>query len=79
MANTLDEVENQFSGVPKNPDPGLRFDGRMYAPQPDNIRRSPNGGIEARTRRNRIFLGPDGSIRIEDLKGTVIFSKPGGA
>jgi hypothetical protein len=79
VSDTLDEVEDQFSGVPKRnpPPPPGENDGRMYPPLSDNITRQADGSIIARTRGHRINIGSDGSITITNIKtGGVEFKKP---
>jgi RHS repeat-associated protein len=78
IGRILDEVEDTFSGVPKNPNPGLRPDGRMYRPQSDNITRHPDGSITAKTRGHRIEISKDGAINVLNKKtGQIEFTKPG--
>lgn len=64
LCSTLEEVEDELSGIPKNPSPGLEFDGRMYPPREDFINRDENGGMVAITKGNRIQIWPDGSMII---------------
>ncbi|MFC4312412.1 FG-GAP-like repeat-containing protein [Steroidobacter flavus] len=79
LNKTLEAVEDQFSGVPKNPNPGLKPDGRMYVPQADNIKRLADGTIRATTRGNIVEYGPDGSITIIDRATLqIVFQRAGG-
>ncbi|WP_330481354.1 hypothetical protein [Streptomyces sp. NBC_00724] len=64
LSVTLEEVEDEFSSVPKDPNPGLRFDGRMYPPREDFIERDADGGLVAITKRNIIRIWPNGSMVI---------------
>ena len=66
LCDTLDEVEDAWSGIPKKspPPPPSTFDGRMYCPMPDFLLRCDDGGILALTRGHRIEIAPDGSLRI---------------
>jgi len=78
LNRTLDAVEDQFSGVPRNPSPGETPDGRMYPAQADNIMPG-NGGYVVRSRGHVTTIGADGSIRVVDAaSGQVVFTKPGG-
>jgi hypothetical protein len=66
LCETLEQVENEFSGVPKPnviPAPAVA-DGRMYCPQEDHVPRLPNGDILALTRGHRIEVAVSGSLRI---------------
>lgn len=78
--DTLDEVENLYSGIPKkvpSPPPSMP-DGRMYPPQMDNIKRHVDGSMTAGTRRHTITLGNDGSIAIGNRStGQIEFHQPG--
>ncbi len=81
VRDTLDEVEDAFSGIPKSdpPPPPGQLDGRMYPPLDDYIRRLADGGIKARTQGHDIRIGPDGRITIKKrTTGQVEFQQPGG-
>ncbi|MFE1272489.1 RHS repeat-associated core domain-containing protein [Streptomyces sp. NPDC058757] len=79
LNSTLVEVEDQFSGVIANPNPGLKFDGRMYPPRSDYIERGIDGSIKATTKGNIIRISPNGSIAILNRKsGETVYSKKGG-
>jgi hypothetical protein len=77
VCRLLEEVENEFCPIPPVPTPGLRYTGRMYAPQEDHIRRRPNGTIVADARHHRVFCHPNGDIVIEYMpsKATVFYKK----
>ncbi len=78
VSDTMNGVEDDFSGVPKNPDPGLEFDGRMYPPRSDYTKETQEGGLRAGTRGHVIHAGADGSLRMESRKsGAVEFEKAG--
>jgi len=80
VCRTLEEVEDELSGIPKQvpaPRPSMP-DGRMYPPLEDFTVRLPDGRIEAKTRGHTIHLGVDGSIRIVNKRtGEVEFQKRG--
>lgn len=64
--DTLDEVEDALSGIPKQspaPSPSVS-DGRMYGPLPDFVLRRNNGSILALTRGHRIEIACDGGFKI---------------
>jgi len=63
---TLEQVEDEFSGVAKQspPPPPDVFDGRMYCPGEDHILRRADGSILALTRGHRIEIAADGRLRI---------------
>ena len=80
LSQTLTQVEDELSGIPKQepPPPPNRPDGRMYPPQADNVKRLPDGSITARTAGHRIEIGTDGSITIRNIRsGEVDFHQPG--
>lgn len=78
LCEMLDQVEDEFSGIPKSasiPTPSMR-DGRMYRPLEDHVARLANGGILAMTRGHRIEIATDGSLRIiNKVTGFVEFEK----
>ena len=78
LARTLNAVEDEFSGTPNNPE-RWRTDGRLYPPQKDSRIKYPEPGAlrKYRTRGNYIFIGLNGSIRIETLEGEVLMDKRG--
>ncbi len=79
MHSTLDAVEDAYSGVPKNPNPGLAPDGRMYPVQGDRIVTGADGTITATSRGHVTTYSPNGSITVTDRStGAVVFQKPGG-
>lgn len=79
MNSTLDAVEDAYSGVPKNPNPGLASDGRMYPAQADRMVTEADGSITATSRGHVTTYGPNGSITVTDrATGAVVYSKPGG-
>ena len=79
LSDTLDEVEDLFSGVPKKnpPPPPSQNDGRMYPPLEDFTTLHPDGSLSARTRAHRIEITADGKITITSVRtGQVEFTKP---
>jgi hypothetical protein len=81
VRDTLTEVEDAYSGIPRSdpPPPIGQSDGRMYPPLDDNVKRLADGGITAGTLRQNIGIGPDGSITITNrATGQVEFWQPGG-
>ena len=78
LANILNGVEDEHSGVENNPD-AWEDDGRMYPPKEDNRRDVPDRPSLRRYRsaKHNTFIGLNGSIRIQDLSGKVGLDKPG--
>lgn len=77
--NTLDEVEDAYSGIRKFPIPGKsESNGRMYPIQKDQIRKLRNGKMKLRTKGQQIFIDKNGTFRIKDLKNNLILEKKGG-
>lgn len=80
VVQTLIEVEDDLSGIPRSdPPPAIgQSDGRMYPPQADNILRHADGTITAASRRHDILIGDDGSITITNRRtGQVDFHQNG--
>ena len=78
LAKTLNAVEDEHSGVEYNAQL-WKDDGRMYPPQEDNRRTvSAHPSLRRyRSAKHNTFIGRNGSIRIQDLDGTVLLDKPG--
>lgn len=79
VRSTLDEVEDQLSGVVKKdpPPPPNMSDGRMYPPLDDFVIRHPDGRITATTRGHKIEIGADGEVVIRNKKtGDIELRKP---
>jgi len=79
---TLDNVEDAYSGVKKNPNAASmpnRDDGRMYGILDDTfVKKHKDGSLTARTKGNKIEIGANGSIRILSKDGKKVFlEKPG--
>lgn len=75
----LNEVEDQLTGIPYEPD-GWPTDGRLYPVQDDNVFAVADHPrvLLLRARRNHIYIGDNGSIEIKNAaSGTVEFTKPG--
>ncbi len=64
ICRTLEEVEREFCPVPPADSPPRSFDGRMYVPQPDNIKVRDDGSMWLKTQRHRIAIQADGSFVI---------------
>ena len=62
--STIVQVEDCYSGVEAAVSPGLRYNGRMYPIENDNIDRKEGGAIVAITRGNKILIEPSGSFSI---------------
>lgn len=76
----MNDVEDELSGVPMDPDPPLKSDdGRMYPPKGDLVFEIPGrpAVIGLQSRRHHSLVGDNGAIEIRSLKGVIEFSKPG--
>ncbi|MFG2894928.1 hypothetical protein [Streptomyces sp. NPDC048248] len=79
LSETLESVEDEFSGVPRNPQPGLKFDGRMYPPRADYTTEDADGRLTAVTKGNVIYADPDGTLTITSRRsGETIYRRAGG-
>jgi len=69
IAEILNGVEDEHSGIPANPF-NWRSDGRMYPPQADNARSSPDrpGVIVYRSRGHRTLIAANGAFTIIDVQ-----------
>lgn len=78
LNTVLDQVEDEHSGVPKNPNPGLKFDGRMYSPREDFTERTADGRILAATKGNTIEAHPDGTLAVNSRRtGEPVYHRQG--
>ncbi|WP_037078057.1 hypothetical protein, partial [Pseudonocardia spinosispora] len=78
LNDTLTAVEDEYSGVPANPNPGLKFDGRMYPPREDFMTRTLEGAITATTKGNVIHASPNGALRIPSRRtGEAVYRRDG--
>lgn len=79
IAEILNAVEDEHSGIPANPS-NWRSDGRMYPPQADNARSSPNrpGVVVYRSRSHRTLIAVNGAFTIIDVQtGEALIEKLG--
>lgn len=78
LNSVLDQVEDENSGVVKDPGPGLEFDGRMYPPREDFTEHAPDGRIFAATKGNTIEAQPDGTLTVNSRKtGEPVYHRAG--
>jgi len=80
IRRTLNEVEDELSGFPMNPDPPLKSaEDRMYPPELDQIHDVPGSPKvkRLRSRYHNTFVGENGAIEIRSSSGTIEFFKPG--
>jgi hypothetical protein len=78
LERTLNQVEDEYSGVPFDPN-NWASDGRFYPPQDDKaseVERYPNV-IVYRSKRHDTFIGQNGAIEIRGVDGTVELTKSG--
>ena len=78
VCQTLDAVEDEWSGIEKNPNAGFKFDGRMYPPRADFTYPQSDGSKIALIKGHEVRLGINGSISIRSRSsGAEEFSKGG--
>ncbi|MFZ2871599.1 hypothetical protein [Zavarzinia sp.] len=78
LGEILKAVEDEMTDIPF--DPAMpRTDGRMYPPLPDSERAVAGRSDIKRYRSvlHNTYIGANGAIRIEELKGTCLLNKPG--
>ncbi len=77
LERVLDAVEDELSGVPKDPT-RWQSDGRMYMPEADSEIRSPRAGVHKfRSRGHYVLFGSNGATLIQDLKGRTVHERSG--
>lgn len=78
LADTMNVVEDEHSGVPFDPNAGLAYDGRMYPPRADYISREADGTLVALTKGHRIVAAPDGTLTIANRRdGREVYKRQG--
>ena len=77
LADTLNAVEDELSGVPFQPD-NWQTDGRLYPPKEDSRIKCPERPSlrKYRSKGHYNFFGSNGSIRIETLDDKILLDKP---
>ena len=78
VAGTLNQVEDEFSGVPFDPR-NWKTDGRLYPPQEDNKHLVLGNPLVSRYRSvaHNLFIGANGAIEIHTVRGDVLLQKRG--
>ncbi|WP_420127006.1 hypothetical protein [Longimicrobium sp.] len=78
LAQILDAVEDEMSGVPNSPE-NWQSDQRIYPPQRDAARAVPGHPqmTRFRSRRHNTYVGENGSIEIVALSDRIEVRKPG--
>jgi hypothetical protein len=78
LAETLNTIEDEFSGVPFRPE-NWETDGRMYPPKEDSRIKCPERPSlrKYRNKRHYNYIGHNGSIRIETLDAKILLDKSG--
>ena len=76
LENVLDKVEDELSGVLKDPS-RWQSDGRMYMPEADSQVNAPTGVQKFRSRGHYVLFGSNGAIEIQDLKGKTVHERSG--
>lgn len=78
VAATLNQVEDELSGVPFDPD-NWKTDGRLYPPQEDNKHLVLGHPLVTRYRSvaHNMFIGSNGAVEIQTLRGDVLLQKAG--
>ncbi|HEY3856666.1 MAG TPA: hypothetical protein VGO67_19955 [Verrucomicrobiae bacterium] len=78
VVETLNSIEDEFSGVPYRPE-NWRSDGRMYPSREDSLVKFPERPslLKYRNKGHYNYIGPNGSIRVETLDGKILLDKPG--
>lgn len=78
LCAALNGVEDEMTSIPYNPDL-YRSDGRMYPPQADSARSvgELEGVIRYRSVRHNTRIHHEGGIRIDEVGGACLLSKPG--
>jgi hypothetical protein len=78
LTRTLNEVEDELSGVPFDHD-RWRSDGRMYPPEDDSIRSVPDHRSvkRFRSRAHNTFISDNGAIEIRTIDDVIVLQKAG--
>jgi len=78
LEKTLNDVEDEMSGVPFDP-ARWESDGRMYPPQDDSERSVPGRPAvrRYRSRRHNTFIGTNGALEIRTIDDEILLSKAG--
>lgn len=79
LEDIMNAVEDEFSGIPFNPDAANEPpDGRMYPPHDKYLRDSGSPRVHLFGHlRHRTAFGVNGAVKITLSNGTVVLDKPG--